>query len=133
MGYVLDTCFLIDLVRGHEAAVQKATEIEDTRASKFLCTPVLFEMMTGLLYRRSNTEANRFRRAVSSLIVLPFDEHAARTAAEIQAELMRLGRRSADADIMIAGIAAHHGHILITRDENLANIELGIGLDVEGY
>lgn len=133
MGYLLDTCYLIDLVRGDPNAVAKAKEIETSGTSKFLATPVLFELMTGLLHRRSRTETNRFRRALSSFIVLAFDEHAAPDAARIQAELMRLGRKSSDTNIMIAGIAAHHGLILVTGDRNLLESEDGTGLDVEGY
>lgn len=133
MGYILDTCFLIDLVRGEAKAVAKAEEIEATGASKFLATPVLFELLTGLLHRRSRTETNRFRRALSPFIVLAFDEHAARDAAQIQDELMRLGRKSSDTDVMIAGIAAHHDLILVTGDRNLLESKEGTGLDVEGY
>ncbi len=133
MGYVFDASTLIDLVRGDEAVVARAADIDMSGATKLLATPVLFEIMTGLLFTQSRTEANRWRRALSSFQLLPFDEHAARAAAEIQAELMRAGRRSSDTDVMIAGIAAANGHVLVTQDKNLAAIDIPIGLDVETY
>lgn len=133
MGYTFDTCYLIDLVRENLSAVEKAEQVEATGEDKVVSTPVLFELMSGLLYRRSRTETNRIRRIVSRFQVVSFDEPSTRKAAEIQSELMRMGRRSSNVDVMIAGIAAQHGHILITRDKNLAELETGIPLDVESY
>jgi predicted nucleic acid-binding protein len=133
MGYTFDSCYLIDLANGDSRAVTKAQQIESTDEEKFITTPVLYEIMVGLLYGRSRTETNRFRRAVSKLQILPFDETSARLAAEIQSELMKMGRRSSDIDVLIAGIAAHHGHVLITRDQQLGDLEISIPLDIEAY
>lgn len=54
-------------------------------------------------------------------------------AAEIRAELMRLGRVKSHVDVMIAGVAAAAGHTLVTRDHDFQDIAQAVGLVLEGY
>ena len=98
-----------------------------------LSTPVLYEITSGLLYTRSRSEASAFRSLASRFAVLPFDEASATKAAEIRAELMRLGRAKSHVDVMIAGVAAAAGHTLVTRDRDFQDIAEAVGLVLEGY
>ena len=66
-------------------------------------------------------------------MILPFDEPAAARAAEVRAELMRLGRAKSHVDVMIAGVASAGGHVLITRDSDFRDIANVVGLAVEAY
>ena len=58
---------------------------------------------------------------------------AALKAAEIRAELLRLGRVKSHVDIMIAGVALEGSHTLVTRDRDFKEIAETVGLDVEAY
>ena len=94
---------------------------------------MLYEVSAGLLFSRSRSEAAAFRAIAARFQVLPFDESAATKAAEIRAELMRLGRSKGHVDVMIAGIAAAGGHVLVTRDRDFRDIADTMGLRLEAY
>ncbi len=133
MGVTVDTNFIIDVLRADAAALAKSQEIDRRPEAKFLSTPVLYEITSGLLYTRSRSEAGAFRTLASRFAILPFDEPAATRAAEIRAELMRLGRLKSHVDVMIAGVSAAGGHILVTRDRDFQDIAQAVGLVVESY
>jgi predicted nucleic acid-binding protein len=82
----------MDVLRADRGAVAKARTIDARGEAKFLMTPVLNEISAGLLFARSRSEAAAFRAFASRITVLPFDEASALKAAEMRAELMRLGR-----------------------------------------
>ncbi len=133
MGITFDSNFIIDILRSDREALAKARAIDAGGEAKFLTTPVLYEVSSGLIFTRSRSEAAAFRALASRLTILPFDEPSAVKAAEIRAELMRLGRPKGNIDIMIAGIAAAEGHTLVTRDGDLRDISQAIGLNLDGY
>ncbi len=133
MGVTVDTNFIIHILRSDPAALEKAKEVEDRGEAKFLSTPVLYEISAGLLFTRSRTEAAAFRALASRFGSLPFDESAALKAADIRAELLRMGRAKSHVDIMIAGIALEGSHVLITRDRDFKDIAETVGPNVEAY
>lgn len=133
LGITMDSNFVIDILRLDRVALAKANDLDRRREPKFLTTPVLYEISAGLLFTGSRSETAAFRSLASRFALLPFDEASAMKAAEIRAELMRLGRVKGHVDIMIAGIAAQGGHTLVTRDRDLHEISRTIGLNVEGY
>ena len=133
MGYVLDTAFLVDLLRSDPAAKRKARELDSRRETKVLTAPVLYEILAGLLYTRSRSEAAAFRQLAARYALAAFDEASASKAADIRAELMRLGRVKSHVDTMIAGIAQEGRHTLISRDADFAEISRAVGLLVESY
>lgn len=133
MGITVDTAFVIDVLRSEPAALAKARELDGRRETKCIATPVIYEVSAGLLFTRSRSEAAAFRELASRFQIAPLDEPSAMKAAEIQAELMRLGKRKAHTDVMIAGIAANGGHTLVTRDRDFADVAGAVGLLVEPY
>src|SRR5205809_4173906 len=133
MGVTVDTNFIIDVLRADAAAIAKSRELDTRPETKHLSTPVLYEITSGLLYTRSRSEASAFRALAARFAILPFDEAAASKAAEIRAELMRLGRAKSHVDVMIAGIASAAGHSLVTRDRDFAEVASTVGLVLETY
>ncbi len=133
MGFVLDSTFLVDLLRSDAGAKKKARELDARREPKIMSTPVLYEIMSGLLFKRSRSEAAEFQRLSAEYPVVPFDEAASMKAAEIRAELMRLGKVKSHVDTMIAGTAVAGRHVLISRDTDFVAIGRVVGLLVESY
>lgn len=133
MGRVVDTSFVIDLLRGDEAATSLASTLDATRQVLLLPTPVLYEVTAGLRFARSRSEASRFREIAERFPLAPFDRQAALEAAGIRAELLRLGRAKSHTDVMIAGITKAGGHALITRDDDFHEIADAVGLSIEAY
>ena len=121
------------MLRSDAAALAKSAELDGRPDIKILSTPVLYEITSGLLYTRSRSEASAFRALAARFAILPFDEAAASKAAEIRAELMRLGRAKSHVDVMIAGIASAAGHSLVTRDRDFAEVASTVGLVLETY
>jgi predicted nucleic acid-binding protein len=133
MGITFDSNFIIDLLRSAPAARAKAASIDAGGGSKYLTAPVLYEILTGIHHRRSKTEAAVFRALASNFAPLAFDDQAARLAAEIRAEFLRLGQPKPGVDVMIAGIALAGDHVLVTRDSDFEAIADSFGLRIEGY
>jgi len=133
MGISFDTNFLIDLFRGDKNALKKAREIDSLKETKYLCTPVLYEIQAGLFRRRSRSEVEAFRALASRYPILSFDEKAANKAAELRAELLRLGRPKSHVDVMVAGIALANGLKLLSRDEDVVSLGKTFGFFVERY
>ena len=133
MAYILDTSFIIDLMRSDTGAVGKAREMERLRDRKLLPAPVLYEITAGFIFSRSKSESAVFQRLAERFIIVPFDESAALSAAEIRAELLKTGRVKSHVDTMIAGIALAGGNVLITRDADFNAIGESLGLEIAGY
>lgn len=133
MAYVLDTSFIIDLMRSDTGALRKARELEQLNDRKLLPAPVLYELIAGFLFSRSKSEATAFQRLAERFIVVPFDEFAAPKAADIRAELMKTGRVKSHVDTMIAGIALAGGSTLVTRDRDFNAIGESLGIEIEAY
>ena len=133
MGITVDSTFLVDLMKGDPGARGKAADLNARRESRFLSTPVLYEVLVGILFRGSRQEAEVFAGIASRFAILPFDERSARTAADIQTDLLRAGRPKSHADVMIASVAAAGGHSLVTRDHGFQDIAGIVGLSLESY
>ena len=133
MGITFDAGFIIDVIRGHKSALAKARELENRDEEQFLTTPALFEVTSGLLFARSRSETAAFRAYASQMPILPFDQAAALRAAEIRVELQRSGKTKGATDVMIAGIAAQGGHVVVTCDRDFLDIGKAAGVLVESY
>ena len=133
LGVTLDSTFLIDLMDEDRGAVTKANELHEGRHPLFIGTPVLYEVTTGILFGGSRQEAEAFARLASRFTVLPFDEPSARKAAEMQSDMLRVGRPKQHTDVMVAAIAAAGGHSLVTRDRDFEDIARIVGLSLESY
>lgn len=131
MGVLLDTSILIDVLEGEEDAVLLADRLHESREPVLIPTPSLYEVQTGLRYAGSRSEAKRFERSAARFPVIDLDAEAARRAAEIRAELLRLGKVKSHPDVMIAGIALAHGHRLVTGDADFETIADAVGLEVD--
>jgi len=126
---LLDTTFLIDLLRG-----KKETE-KIFRGNELLLTTQInmYEVIRGLFLR--NVSSARFVEVMElfeTTRVLPLDDGAVLRSAEISAGLIKNGETVADADCLIAGIALSKGvTAIVTKDAaDFSRIE---GLSVETY
>lgn len=117
----LETSFLIDVLRGHEAAVDvvDAIDAEDVRPT---VTPVVAaEVWVGAALG-SSEERETAEALIESLTWLPFTRRAARRTGTIRAELARTGEPVGSTDAMIAAIAIEHDEELVTRDRDFERV-----------
>jgi tRNA(fMet)-specific endonuclease VapC len=122
---VADSDVLIDALRGRPSARDR---IEQELEVGQLATTVIsvFELLGGT---RSTSQAEKVRKLLAPLIILPLDGEAAQSAAEVRQQLESEGRGLAMADCLIAGICISRNSILLTR--NRKHFERVPGLRLE--
>ncbi len=103
---VLDTSFLIDMLRGKKETLK----ILNRRENLFTTQINMYEIVKGLFFK--NISSSKFAEVFEmfhNIRVLPFDDVALIKSAEIFAELSRKGQEIHDFDCIIVGIALSRG------------------------
>jgi tRNA(fMet)-specific endonuclease VapC len=127
-----DTSFLIDLMVGDKAAVEKARETEAKGTPLMVSAPTVFELYVGMtLSRRIEEEKARILAVLESLPFLPLDAESSKAGGRIYAEKKRIGSPVDPEDAMIAGIARVRGEKVLTR--NLKHFQGIEGVNIEAY
>ena len=130
---LVDTTFIIGLLRGDPATVEKAQEL-DLEGGAASTAVNVFEVAYGV--HRSMTGSERRReqahKVVSNLEIFPLDTRAAYRAAEIAADLDKNGMTVDPFDALVAGIALSNGvKTIVTR--NAGHFERIPGIEVEKH
>jgi len=131
MKYLLDTNTCIRYLNGRSAAIfQHLNNTAETDI--YVCSVVKFEMRYGALrsdfVEKMLSEQEKF---LSRFVSLPFDEAAHIQAAQIRADLARVGTPIGPYDLLIAAIARAHSVILVTH--NTREFERVAGLNLEDW
>ena len=120
---VLDTTFLIDLLRGKDNVSQLLEELDTTESILAVGAPSAMELWAGaILADASEKEKKKVSQLLDSLQVYALDLASAKEAGDIEAQLIKDGSIIQAEDIMIAGIARMHGEKVVTRDNGYARI-----------
>ena len=118
---VLETSFLIDVLRNKDDAKKVLGELSQNNETLFIAAPSVTELWEGALWSiRAEKEKILVNQLLAALHVLPLDEKSAKKAASIKFEL-----RDATigyADILIAAIAIEKSQMLVTRDGHYSKI-----------
>lgn len=116
---VLDTTFLIALERAEKAAQALYERLLDEGAAMRVPAAVWVEYLAPM-------DAATRRKARSTLedsvIFEPFSREAADEAADLQHELLAVGRRLGWHDLQVAATARLHREPLVTRDDALQGL-----------
>ena len=121
--------FLVDLLKGEGAAVQKAKELYASGERLSIAAPALAEVLIEANFQGGGN-LSRSLEILSAFEVLDVDASVAAEAGRIGAELLRRGEAVATLDLLIVAAAKVHQHVLITRDAAFSRIP---GLAVEAY
>lgn len=117
---ILDTSFLIDVLRNKPAALALINDIERDGPGH-VPTVAIMELWEGAL--KSNApekEKKAVERLVDNMLVVNFDQKAAKHAAEIQVALK--GSPIDVEDTMIGATARSLGEPVVTRDAHFARV-----------
>ena len=130
---ILDTSFIIDLLRGkNQRSKAKAEELDNEFRIKAVCSVTVMELWRGAVRSlRSEEEKRKVNELLKSLLVYPFNEKDAKKAGEIEAELIKKGKIIDLEDIMIAGMARARKQKILTR--NVEHFERISGIEIEMY
>ena len=131
---VLDTTFLVDVLRNVPGAIDRlrALEAEGPLATTEIVAYELYHGIQHLGRRRRETEAARIEELLAQTDVFVFDRRSAIRAAEMSRELRRRGQSIGVVDLLIAAVALTLGaEAVVTRDaSSFAHVG---GLRVETY
>ncbi len=128
---VLDTSFLVDILRNAPRAVELLGEIESKEFTLLVAAPTVMELWEGALHSRApEKEKTHIDALIASVNVLYLDVRAAKRAAELDFELSAKGASLELRDIMIAAIALANGETVVTKDSDYVRVP---GLKVLKY
>ena len=128
---ILDSTFLIDLLRGNLSIKDKVNELDKGQEEKYVTPITTMELYYGALKSCKKNEAKKVMALLLSLNKLNFDFSSSLKAAEIQNNLTKKGLIIDIEDIMVAGIAKSVGQKILTKNiKHFSRIE---GLKVESY
>jgi len=130
---IVDTTFLIGLLRGDPRTLEKARELDGEGGAATTAINV-FEVTYGVYRSMSDTERRleAVMRLLLNLDVFPLDHRSAVKGAGIAGTLDREGRGIDPFDALVAGIALENGAArLVTR--NVSHFERIRGLQVEEH
>ncbi|MDO8740006.1 MAG: type II toxin-antitoxin system VapC family toxin [Candidatus Woesearchaeota archaeon] len=121
---VLDTDFLVGILRKNKDAVKKFEEIgpdEPLRTTVFN----IHELIEGVC-RSSKPEQNmkQVDELIKDIEILSYLDHYPQTSGKISADLIETGKMIGIIDVFIATITLKNGEALITKNkEHFENIE----------
>jgi predicted nucleic acid-binding protein len=128
---ILDTSFLIDVLRGDESA---ADVVERLDRSGPLCVSAVTVMELWEGIHLSNSEAcerESVQQMLEGLTEVPFDRPSAMMAGELNATFVESGRQIESADVMIAATALVKDEPVVTG--NISHFERFDDLEVVSY
>ncbi len=129
---IVDTTFLMDVMRSDPAAVAKAKELAGESTPILVGAPSVFELYVGVsLSLKSARERERVIDVLRSLNELPLNTASASRAGLIYGGRLNEGRKVDPEDAMIAGIAIENNQPLLTR--NVRDFEGIPDLKIEPY
>jgi tRNA(fMet)-specific endonuclease VapC len=114
--YFLDTNVISEMARNpHGKIASRLVEAGDEEIAT--SSIVLGEILFGLANRPESSTARRAERFISSLVVCPFDNNAAREYAGVRAWLKKNGSLIGSNDMLIAAHALALEATLVTDNE----------------
>lgn len=129
---ILDTTFLIDVMRDDEAAVSRAADLERDRTPQRVPGIVVFELFIGVGHTdRTAAETDRIEAVVDARPVLDLDEATLRKAGRIKGRLLAEDDDVGTGDVLVGATGVVHDEPVLTRNE--ADFERIPGVEVRSY
>ena len=128
---ILDSSFLIDLLRNNPQAVDKAKEFDTKFILKSISIVSVMEIWRGVIRRGTESYLQKVEKLIDSLRVHTINKEVAIKAAEIEAILLDQGEIIDWEDILIAATALIHNEPILTR--NVKHFSRISGVKVESY
>ena len=114
---ILDTCFIIDLIEGDKAAVQRAKELERSNKTITLSSATVFELFTGVI--RSNKpekEKEKVLEIIESKSVIEADKKIMKKSGKLHGKMIKKGTRISAFDCIIGATAVIEEEPILTRN-----------------
>ena len=113
---ILDTTFLVDVLRGSDDVVDAMAEIDEAGTGAVSSVSVMEVWEGVLLTTSSDRERRRVKQLLEEVRELEFDRACALRAGEISATLRQAGEQLEAPDVMIAATALAHDMPVVTHN-----------------
>ncbi len=128
---VLDTAFIVDLLRGRERALQMLYRLEEGGESVCTTSINVLELYRGVfLSERVDENLRALIALLDQLLVLDLNEDAYEIFAALSVWLRSSGKPVGDLDEAIAAIALAYGGGIVSQDQHFLRVP---GLKVMEY
>ena len=128
---VLDTSFLVDLIRGEEEALDALARIEEKYRDLFTTVVNLLELFRGAyLSEKREENISKVMEIVGNLEAIAITWNTYPIYGTLSAALKEKGIAANEFDVVIAALALETDGIIVTCDQHFRNIP---GLEVIGY
>jgi tRNA(fMet)-specific endonuclease VapC len=112
---ILDTSFIIDVLRGEETALKKLQKLEENNEPLNITSISIFELWSGIEQSvKSKKEKEKIEEVLKGRSVYPLDKLAGELAGLIDGKLCKEGRKVEPQDSMISGIAIREKEKILT-------------------
>lgn len=129
---ILDTAFLVDVMRGDDGAVEREVELEWAGRVQSLASITVAELTFGIERSERPDEEKRLVRSVlEDRPVHAADATVMRATGRIRGRLMNDGASIGVADAVVAATARVHDEPVLTR--NVDHFDRVDGVEVEAY
>ena len=129
---ILDTTFLVDIMRKDEKACLKFQTLKEKGETTFISSVSVFELHSGLACSgKSVSEQNKVKEVLDSQIIISMDITLAEKAGDIHGTLITQGQMIGSMDCLIAATALLNGETVLTRI--VKDFQKIHGLKVETY
>lgn len=129
MGYLLDTCIVIEILNGSDFIQGKVSEVGLDKC--FTCDIVLAELFVGPFKTQNPRHLAQAQWVERRFVSLPFHE-SFKTYARIRAQLESKGQKLDNMDMLIASIAIDNDLTLATRNSKHFDRIPGLKIEVWG-
>lgn len=127
MTYLIDTDYIVDYLKGYQAATRVMKAIQPHGIGISIIT--FGEVYEGIYYGHNRVHHEQgFRGLLTIVPVFPLNRSVARQFATIRGDLRKKGLLIPDPDLYIAATALYHNLTLVTRNlkdyERIPNLKL---------
>ena len=129
---ILDTTFLIDVMKNKEEAIAIRQKMEEEREAYRISIATIFELWAGIAAsKKSEVERMKVLDVLSDIDVVDLTRPIAEKAGEIHGILIKNGEGIDNIDAMITATALLENEAVLTR--NIKHFTRVKGLKVETY
>ncbi len=113
---LIDTNIVSMFLRGHPEVRGRFAAYVEEHGKVNLSMITVYEALSGLKHRDAKKQMTAFKALVDASEIWPLTEQSVELSADIYAALRKTGQTIDDIDLLIAGIAAVNGFVLVTNN-----------------
>ena len=113
---LIDTNIVSMFLRGHSRVKDRFAEYVEEHGKVNLSIITVYEGLSGLKHRDAKKQMAAFKALVDASEIWPLTEQSVELSAEMYTALRRKGQTVDDIDLLIAGVAAANGFVLVTNN-----------------